>query len=110
VDRRRPQELQGQGRHAGQVVRRLQPAAGYNVNGALTLGENIADNSGLAIAAKAYTISLKGKKPPAINGFTGEQLLYMGWAQVWREKMCEPAGITQVKTDPHSPGSAPTAP
>ena len=80
------------------------PLPGYNVNGALTLGENIADNSGLAIAAKAYKISLKGKKAPVIDGLTGEQRLYMGWAQVWREKMREPARIAQVKTDPHSPG------
>ncbi|QNA90841.1 M13 family peptidase [Massilia sp. Dwa41.01b] len=80
------------------------PLPGYNVNGELTLGENIADNSGLAIAAKAYKISLKGKKAPVINGLTGEQRLYMGWAQVWRSKMREPAQIAQVKTDPHSPG------
>jgi predicted metalloendopeptidase len=80
------------------------PLPGYHVNGELTLGENIADNSGLAIAAKAYKISLKGKKAPVIDGFSGEQRLYMGWAQVWREKMREPARIAQVKTDPHSPG------
>ncbi|HBI69421.1 MAG TPA: peptidase M13 [Massilia sp.] len=82
----------------------FEPLPGYHVNGELTLGENIADNSGLAIAAKAYQISLNGKKAPVINGFTGEQRLYMGWAQVWRSKMREPAQIAQVKTDPHSPG------
>ncbi len=80
------------------------PLPGYHVNGELTLGENIADNSGLAIAAKAYKLSLKGKKAPVIDGLTGEQRLYMGWAQVWRSKMREPAQIAQVKTDPHSPG------
>ncbi|WP_305822855.1 M13 family metallopeptidase [Massilia brevitalea] len=82
----------------------FEPLPGYHVNGELTLGENIADNSGLAIAAKAYRISLNGKKAPVINGLTGEQRLYMGWAQVWRSKMREPAQIAQVKTDPHSPG------
>ncbi|HBF51529.1 MAG TPA: peptidase M13 [Massilia sp.] len=82
----------------------FEPLPGYHVNGELTLGENIADNSGLAIAAKAYKISLNGKKAPVINGLTGEQRLYMGWAQVWRSKMREPAQIAQVKTDPHSPG------
>ncbi|MCC2959984.1 M13 family peptidase [Massilia sp. IC2-278] len=82
----------------------FEPLPGYHVNGELTLGENIADNSGLAIAAKAYQISLNGKKAPVINGLTGEQRLYMGWAQVWRSKMREPAQIAQVKTDPHSPG------
>jgi predicted metalloendopeptidase len=82
----------------------FEPLPGYHVNGELTLGENIADNSGLAIAAKAYRLSLKGKKAPVIDGLTGEQRLYMGWAQVWRSKMREQQQIVQVKTDPHSPG------
>ncbi len=82
----------------------FEPIKGYHVNGELTLGENIADNSGLAIAYKAYKISLKGKKAPVIDGLTGEQRLYMGWAQVWRTKMREQQQIVQVKTDPHSPG------
>jgi predicted metalloendopeptidase len=82
----------------------FEPIKGYHVNGELTLGENIADNSGLAIAFKAYKISLKGKKAPVIDGLSGEQRLYMGWAQVWRTKMREQQQIVQVKTDPHSPG------
>ena len=82
----------------------FEPIKGYHVNGELTLGENIADNSGLAIAYKAYKISLKGKKAPVIEGLSGEQRLYMGWAQVWRTKMREQQQIVQVKTDPHSPG------
>jgi predicted metalloendopeptidase len=82
----------------------FEPLPGYHVNGELTLGENIADNSGLAIAYKAYHISLKGKKAPVIDGLTGEQRLYAGWAQVWRSKMREQQQIVQVKTDPHSPG------
>ncbi|MFK3739380.1 M13 family metallopeptidase [Massilia sp. TN1-12] len=82
----------------------FEPIPGYHVNGELTLGENIADNSGLAIAYKAYKISLKGKPAPVIDGLTGEQRLYMGWAQVWRTKMREAQQIVQVKTDPHSPG------
>ncbi|TFW27635.1 M13 family peptidase [Massilia arenosa] len=80
------------------------PIPGYNVNGKLTLGENIADNSGLAIAYKAYHISLKGKKAPVIDGLTGDQRFYAGFGQVWRMKMREQAQIQQVKTDPHSPG------
>jgi len=79
------------------------PLEGYNVNGELTLGENIGDNSGLAIAYKAYQISLKGKPAPVIDGLTGDQRFYMGWGQVWRTKMREPAQIAQIKTDPHSP-------
>ncbi|RZJ85335.1 MAG: M13 family peptidase [Massilia sp.] len=79
------------------------PLPGYNVNGELTLGENIGDNSGLAIAYKAYKLSLNGKPAPVINKLTGDQRFYMGWGQVWRAKMREPAQIAQVKTDPHSP-------
>jgi predicted metalloendopeptidase len=82
----------------------FEPVPGYHVNGELTLGENIADNSGLAIAYKAYKISLKGKKAPVIDGLSGEQRLYMGWAQVWRTKMREQQQILLVKADPHSPG------
>ena len=82
-----------------------EPVSGYHVNGELTLGENIADNSGLAIAYKAYEISLQGKKSPVINGLTGEQRLYMGWAQVWRGKSRENETIRLLKTDPHSPMS-----
>ncbi|MYN46359.1 M13 family peptidase [Pseudoduganella sp. FT93W] len=80
------------------------PLPGYNVNGELTLGENIADNSGVAIAYKAYKLSLKGKKAPVIDGLTGDQRFYMGFAQVWRMKMREAQQIVQIKTDPHSPG------
>jgi putative endopeptidase len=80
------------------------PLPGYSVNGELTLGENIGDNSGLAIAYKAYKLSLGGKPAPVINGLTGDQRFFMGWAQVWRVKMREQAQIVQVKTDPHSPG------
>ena len=77
---------------------------GYHVNGELTLGENIADNSGLAIAYKAYKISTKDKPSPTIDGLTGDQRLYMGFAQVWRSKMREPFAIQLTKIDPHSPG------
>jgi putative endopeptidase len=80
------------------------PLPGYHVNGALTLGENIADNSGLAIAYKAYKISLHGKPAPVIDGLTGDQRFFMGFGQVWRSKMREAQQILQVKTDPHSPG------
>jgi predicted metalloendopeptidase len=80
------------------------PVPGYNVNGELTLGENIGDNSGLAIAYKAYKISLHGQPAPVIDGLTGDQRFFMGFAQVWRSKMRDPAMINLVKTNPHSPG------
>jgi len=80
------------------------PVDGYNVNGELTLGENIGDNSGVAIAYKAYKLSLGGKPAPVIDGLTGDQRFFMGFAQVWRIKMREAKQIQLVKTDPHSPG------
>ncbi len=79
------------------------PLPGYPINGELTLGENIADNSGLAIAFKAYVLSLHGKASPVIDGFTGEQRLYLGWAQQWRGKIRDAAAIAYIKSDPHSP-------
>jgi putative endopeptidase len=82
----------------------FEPIPGYHVNGALTLGENIGDNSGLSIAYKAYKISLHGQPAPTIGGLTGDQRFFMGFGQVWRSKMRDEAQIVQIKTDPHSPG------
>jgi predicted metalloendopeptidase len=79
------------------------PVKGYYVNGELTLGENIADNSGAAIAYKAYLLSLGGKPAPVIDGLTGEQRFYMGFGQVWRAKIRDAQQIVYLKTDPHSP-------
>ena len=79
------------------------PAPGYNVNGELTLGENIGDNSGLAVAYKAYRLSLGGKEAPVIDGWTGDQRFYLGWAQVWRRKYREANLLQRLLTDPHSP-------
>ena len=78
---------------------------GYNVNGALTLGENIGDNSGLAVAYKAYRLSLGGKTSPVIDGFTGEQRVFLGWAQVWRGKARDDSMVVLLKTDSHSPSA-----
>lgn len=65
------------------------PLPGRFVNGELTLGENIGDLGGLAVAVRAYRLSLKGKPSPVIDGFTGEQRLFLRWAQIWREKIRE---------------------
>ena len=80
-----------------------EPVPGYHLNGELTLGENIADNSGLAIAYKAYHLSLEGRMAPVIDGLTGDQRLYLGWVQVWRAKGREAEAIYYLKTDTHSP-------
>jgi predicted metalloendopeptidase len=79
------------------------PIAGYNVNGHLTLGENIADNSGLAIAWKAWQRSLNGKPAPVIDGLTGAQRFFYGFAQAWRGKARDDALLALIKSDPHSP-------
>jgi putative endopeptidase len=73
------------------------------VNGKLTMGENIGDLGGLLMALDAYRLSLKGKPAPVINGLTGEQRVFLGWAQVWRAKMRDEAVRQQVATDSHSP-------
>ena len=79
------------------------PLPGYTINGELTLGENIADTSGLAIALKAYRLSLGDKAAPVIDGLTGEQRFFIGWAQAWRSKMRDAQTLVQIKSDPHSP-------
>jgi putative endopeptidase len=88
-----------------------EPVPGYHVNGELTLGENIGDNSGLAVAYKAYLLSLGGKPAPVIDGFTGPQRFYLGYAQVWRAKTRDDEAIQRVTVDLHSPpavrGTAP---
>lgn len=80
-----------------------EPVPGYHVNGELTLGENIADNAGLAISYKAYKLSLHGKEAPQIDGMTGDQRFFAGWAQAFRGKERTDDEIVSLKTNPHSP-------
>ncbi len=79
------------------------PLEGANVNGQLTLGENIGDLGGLTIAYKAYMLSLAGKEAPVIDGFTGPQRFFLGWAQAWACKYRDAALRQRLMTDPHSP-------
>ena len=79
------------------------PVPGYTLDGELTLGENIADNSGLAIAYKAYRRSLGGRAAPTIDGMSGDERFFYGYAQARRSKAREPALLAQIKSDPHSP-------
>jgi len=74
-----------------------------HINGELTLGENIGDLSGMAVALKAYQISLNGKPAPEIDGFTGQQRFFLGWAQVWRRKYRDAELLKRLVVDPHSP-------
>jgi putative endopeptidase len=82
---------------------RYEALPGKFVNGELSLGENIGDLAGLSIAYDAYKASLGGKEAPVLGGLTGDQRFYLGWAQVWRQKMREPALVQQLLTGPHSP-------
>lgn len=75
----------------------------HHVNGAFTVGENIGDLGGLSIALLAYKLSLKGKEAPVIDGLTGVQRVFFGWAQVWRTKSREAEAIRRLAVDPHSP-------
>ncbi len=81
-----------------------------NVNGELTLGENIGDLAGLTVAYEAYQISLGGKPAPVIDGFTGDQRFFLGWAQVWRASTATTScasAWSPIRTA--RPSSAPTA-
>ncbi|AIT05501.1 peptidase M13 [Sphingomonas taxi] len=81
-----------------------EPIPGSHVNGKLTLGENMADLAGINVAYDAYKLSLKGKKPPVLDGFTGDQRFFMGFGQVWQTKAREASIKNQLTTDPHTPG------
>jgi putative endopeptidase len=76
---------------------------GLHVNGKLTMGENIGDLSGLTIALQAYHFSLNGKDAPVLDGYTGDQRYFLGYAQVWREKNSDASMREQIIADPHSP-------
>lgn len=81
----------------------FEPLPGLFVNGELTLGENIGDLGGAAIALRAYELSLGGKEPPVIEGLTARERFFLGFAQVWRSKYRAEATELRVKSDPHSP-------
>ncbi len=82
----------------------INPIDDMHINGKMTMGENIGDLSGLAQAYRAYKISLGGKPAPVIDGLTGDQRFFMGFAQIWRTKQRDEALRNQLATNPHSPG------
>jgi putative endopeptidase len=81
----------------------FEPLPGLHVNGELTLGENLGDLTGIVIAHRAYRLSLKGQQAPVIDGLTGDQRFFYGWAQAWRGKERDDALRQRVMTNPHSP-------
>ena len=82
---------------------RYEVLPGKNVKGDFTLGENIGDLAGVAVAYDAYRASLSGRDAPVLEGMTGDQRFYLGWAQVWRRNYREPNLLQRLITDPHSP-------
>jgi putative endopeptidase len=80
-----------------------EPVPGMHVNGQLTMGENIADLAGVLIALDAYHASLGGKPAPVIDGLTGDQRFFLGYAQAWRTKQRDDSMRAQMASDPHSP-------
>ncbi|MBO9154488.1 M13 family metallopeptidase [Chitinophaga sp. GCM10012297] len=82
----------------------LEPLPGFKINGALTIGENIADLGGLTLAYYALQKSIEGKpEPPKVDGFDWKQRFFLGWAQVWHANITDAALRNQIQTDPHSP-------
>ena len=81
----------------------FRPFDDLNVNGEFTLGENIGDLGGISIGLLAYKMSLEGKEPPVLDGFTGIQRVFLGFAQVWRNIYRDEQLRLQIETDPHSP-------
>jgi putative endopeptidase len=80
-----------------------QQLPGHHVNGALTIGENIGDLGGLGIAWKAYLLSLDGQEPPVVDGLSGAERFFLGWAQAWRTKLRDEEALRLLSIDPHSP-------
>ena len=76
---------------------------GHTVNGEFTIGENIGDLGGLSIAIAAYRIATDGSDPEVLDGLTGIQRVFFGWAQVWRTKARDAEALRRLAVDPHSP-------
>jgi putative endopeptidase len=94
---------------AGKLVAQysqIEVLPGKYLDGEFTLGENIGDLSGLAVAYKAYRLSLNGQEPPVIDGFTGDQRFFIGWAQIWRRLYRDENLEVRLTSDPHSHSEA----
>ena len=87
----------------GEQYGQFEPLPGFRVRPGLTMGENIGDASGVAVGLEAYHLSLNGQPAPVLDGYTGEQRVMLGWAQVWRTKSRDAEAIRRLAVDPHSP-------
>ena len=96
-------KFDAQAKNYGAQYSAFEALPGAHVNGDLTMGENIADLGGLLLGLDAYHASLKGQPAPVIDGLTGDQRVFLGWAQVWRAKYRDDALRRQLVSDPHSP-------
>ncbi len=96
-------KFQAEAKKLGAQYSAIEPLAGYPIIGDLTMGENIADLGGLLLALDAYRLSLDGQPAPVLDGFSGEQRIFLGWAQVWRSKSRDDALRRQLIAGPHSP-------
>jgi putative endopeptidase len=102
-----PEDAERYKQRAQKVVEQFdayEVAPGVRVNGKLTLGENIADLGGLAVAYAALQKALAGKPRALVDGYTPDQRFFLSYARVWRRLMRPEALLNQVRTDPHSPG------
>jgi putative endopeptidase len=80
-----------------------EPLPGFFLQGGLTMGENIGDAAGVAVGLEAYHLSLNGQPSPVLDGITGDQRFFYGWAQVWQTLYRDDAMRQQVTVGPHSP-------
>jgi putative endopeptidase len=96
-------KFEAQTARLGAQYDKFEPVPGVHVKGELTMGENIADLGGMLMALDAYHASLHGQPAPVIDGLTGDQRVFLGFAQVWREKIRDEAARQRAVSDPHSP-------
>jgi putative endopeptidase len=96
-------KFQARAAELGKQYSAVELLPGAKINGDLTMGENIADLGGLLLALDAYHVSLKGRPAPIIDGLTGDQRVFLGWAQVWRAKYRDDYLRQLLVSDPHSP-------
>jgi putative endopeptidase len=99
-------KFEAQAAKLGKQYDNFEVLPGAHIKGELTMGENIADLGGLLLALDAYHASLHGQPAPIIDGLTGDQRVFLGWAQVWRQKIRDDRLRQQLVSDPHSPGQA----